>query len=617
MRSLRTWAFFAVAALLVVSLYPDQRSFRYSYKQGYRWEYRDLKAPFDFALPKTALEQAREREAMQASSPLIYNTLNDTLLAGTQANFDWTLAPSSKIPPANRPLHLLRSGDRLLELDFERMRQNPEKGEAVRLIWNDSLSLELEREAIESMVPDQGKVSKGSLVIGKGATVDAEAFAKLEALKLAYRAGEMQGGLRWNERLGLLLLTSLLLFMLFLFLRNFRPTLLDDLSSLSLILLMWIFAVALCRISLMFGVDYLLLAPIPILPIVLRAFFDTRLALFVHMLAILSVGLMAPDGLLFVFLHFIAGFYSIVSVSFLYRRAQLFLSLFKVLAIYGLVYTGLLLFRDQPWQSVESRPFLYLGLNSALVLLAFPMIYGFEKLFGLVSDLSLFELTDTNSPLLRELAERAPGTFQHSLQVANLCEAATTAIRGNPLLARAGALYHDIGKMKNPMYFIENQTTGLNPHDELRFEESAALIIGHVKEGIRLARKRNLPERLIDFIRTHHGTSTVQYFYRQHLRDFPDEAVDPVRFSYPGPRPFSKETAVLMMADSVEAASRSLVQKDRESTDRLVDAIVAHQMGEGQLDESDLSLKEIGIVKDILKQKLGEVYHFRVVYPTA
>jgi putative nucleotidyltransferase with HDIG domain len=203
------------------------------------------------------------------------------------------------------------------------------------------------------------------------------------------------------------------------------------------------------------------------------------------------------------------------------------------------------------------------------------------------------------------------------LQVANLCEAATSAIRGNPLLARAGALYHDIGKMKNPMYFIENQTTGLNPHDELRFEESAALIVGHVKEGIRLARKRNLPERLIDFIRTHHGTSTVQYFYRQHLRDFPDEEVDPLRFSYPGPRPFSKETAVLMMADSVEAASRSLVQKDRESTDRLVDAIVAHQMGEGQLEESDLSLKEIGIVKEVLKQKLREVYHFRVVYPSA
>jgi len=617
LRSFRTWAFFAVAAFTVASLYPDQRSFRYSYKQGHRWEYRDLLAPFDFALPKTAVDWERERQAMKSSSPLIYTLAKDTVLEGSASEMDWMLDPSSKLPPPGRELHLLRVGDRLLKLDMDRLRTDPPLKQGLRLVWDDSLSLELEREAMEAMVPNQGKVAKGTLVIGKGATVDAEAYARLEALKLAYREGEMQGGLRWNERLGLLLLTSLLLFMLFLFLRNFRPALLDDLSSLSLILLMWIFAVALCRISLMFGVDYLLLAPIPILPIVLRAFFDTRLALFVHMLAILSVGLMAPDGLLFVFLHFIAGFYSIVSVSFLYRRAQLFLSLFKVLAIYGLVYTGLLLFRDQPWQSVESRPFLYLGLNSALVLLAFPMIYGFEKLFGLVSDLSLFELTDTNSPLLRELAERAPGTFQHSLQVANLCEAATSAIRGNPLLARAGALYHDIGKMKNPMYFIENQTTGLNPHDELRFEESAALIVGHVKEGIRLARKRNLPERLIDFIRTHHGTSTVQYFYRQHLRDFPDEEVDPLRFSYPGPRPFSKETAVLMMADSVEAASRSLVQKDRESTDRLVDAIVAHQMGEGQLEESDLSLKEIGIVKEVLKQKLREVYHFRVVYPSA
>jgi len=605
---------FALTAAVVVLLYPDQRSFRYRYKLGHRWEYRDLQAPFDFALPKSPEEWAAEQNAVRNNCPLIFRLESDSLGEWVAPGLPWRLSDVSELPPSGRTLGLLQQGDRLIRMGPRAL--TPQEG-LLAVVWDDSLSRVVEREALAEMVPDKGKVSKGSVIVAKGELIDAETFERLQALSQIFESGGMDGGLRWNERLGILLLSSLLLFMLFLFLKHFRAAVLQDFSGIALILSTWIFVVGISRVSLGFGVDYLLLAPIPILPIVLRAFFDTRLALFVHMLAILSVGLMAPDGLLFVFLHFIAGFYSIVSVSFLYRRAQLFLSLVKVLAIYGLVYVGLLLFRDQPWATVEGKQFLFLGANAVMVLFAFPMIYAFEKLFGMVSDLSLFELTDTNSPLLRELAERAPGTFQHSLQVANLCEAAVAAIHGNPLLARAGALYHDIGKMKNPFYFIENQTTGVNPHDELRFEESAEIIVGHVKEGIRLARQRNLPERLIEFIRTHHGTSTVQYFYRRHVRDFPDTEVDLERFSYPGPKPFSKETGVLMMADSVEAASRSLPQRDKESLDALVEAIVAHQMGEGQLDESDLSLKEIGLVKEIFKRKLRDVYHFRVAYAGA
>ena len=225
------------------------------------------------------------------------------------------------------------------------------------------------------------------------------------------------------------------------------------------------------------------------------------------------------------------------------------------------------------------------------------------------------ELADTNQPLLRQLAEKAPGTFQHSLQVANLAEESIYKVGGSPLLVRTGALYHDIGKMNNPAYFIENQSKGFNPHEKHEFDESANIIVSHVEDGIELARKHKLPEQIIDFIRTHHGTTKVQYFYQNYLKKHPDEKVDLSKFTYPGPRPFSIETAVLMMADSVEAASRSLSEHDEDSIAKLVDGIIDNQMKEGQFDLVDLTFRQITTIKEVFKQKLGNIYHVRVKYP--
>ena len=247
--------------------------------------------------------------------------------------------------------------------------------------------------------------------------------------------------------------------------------------------------------------------------------------------------------------------------------------------------------------------------------MSFPLIYFQEKIFGLVSDVSLLELSDTNNQLLRKLAQQAPGTFQHSMQVANLAEAAVLKIHGNALLVRTGALYHDIGKLSNPMYFIENQSTGLNPHDELSFEESAEIIISHVKDGIKMAKRNNMPDVLIDFIRTHHGTSTVMYFYKQYIKNFPEEEVDLAKFTYPGPKPFSKETAALMMADSVEAASRSLDKPDHDKIEKLVENIIDHQMETGQFENADITLREIKEIKKIFKKMLMNIYHVRIQYP--
>src|SRR6185436_6722897 len=245
----------------------------------------------------------------------------------------------------------------------------------------------------------------------------------------------------------------------------------------------------------------------------------------------------------------------------------------------------------------------------------YPMIYMFEKLFGLTSDVSLMELSDMNSSLLRDLSVKAPGTFQHSMQVANLAEAAIYRIGGNALLVRVGALYHDIGKMDMPLFFIENQSTDVNPHDDLSFDESADIIISHVIRGIEKARKNNLPDLIIDFIRTHHGTTMVQYFYQSYLKNYPEKIVDEDDFRYPGPLPFSIETAVLMMADSVEAASRSLPKHDAETINKLVEDIIESQIQQQQFINCDITFRNISSIKKIFKKMLMSIYHVRVEYP--
>jgi cyclic-di-AMP phosphodiesterase PgpH len=259
--------------------------------------------------------------------------------------------------------------------------------------------------------------------------------------------------------------------------------------------------------------------------------------------------------------------------------------------------------------------YIYFGISGFLLLMAYPLIFIFEKMFGFLSDLTLMELSDTNQPLLRKLNEKAPGTFQHSLQVANLAEEAAYKIGANPLMVRAGALYHDIGKMNNPIYFIENLSTEKNPHNDLTNEASARMIIDHVTKGAEIGHKNRLPEQIIDFIRTHHGTTTVQFFYRTLKKQNPDSEIDVSKFTYPGPIPFSREMALVMLADSVEAASRSLREITHDSINDLVDNIIYYQMINEQYYNSNITYKDIGVVKEIFKRKLMNIYHVRVEYP--
>jgi len=299
----------------------------------------------------------------------------------------------------------------------------------------------------------------------------------------------------------------------------------------------------------------------------------------------------------------------------MYRRNKMFFSSAWIIMTYTALYIGIALYQEGNLNNLNTDNLLFFAGNGLLVLSSIPFIYIFEKMFGFLSDASLLELSDANQPLLRKLAELAPGTFQHSLQVANLSEEAVFKIGGNPLMVRTGALYHDIGKMENPIFFIENLSDEVNPHEKLTFEESAQIIIGHVTKGVEIAYKYRLPEQIIDFIKTHHGTSTAHYFYRSFIKQNPDSDNSIDKFSYPGPRPFTREMAIVMIADSVEAASRSLKHYTEKDLNNLVDSIIDNLLMDNQFIDADITLRDLEIIRTTFKKRLRNIYHIRIEYP--
>jgi putative nucleotidyltransferase with HDIG domain len=467
---------------------------------------------------------------------------------------------------------------------------------------------------LESVSLTHGMVQEGELIISKGEIVTQEKFQVLQSLKVEFEKEQGNVGYRF-VRFGKLILLFVSLLLIYLFLYNFRREVLYDFVKTAFILFLVALMISIASITAHFDQISFYIIPFAILPILLRTFYDDRVAVFVHVITILVIGFIAPNSYEFVFLNIMAGIVAIFSLTNQYRRSRFFLSALFVVLTYSLTYFGISVVQGGSFSQFDMKNFGFFGINGVLILISFLLIYIFEKAFGLLSDTSLIELSDTNQPLLRKLAEVAPGTFQHSLQVANLAEEAIYRIGGNPLLIRAGALYHDIGKMYNPIYFIENQASGINPHDNLNFGESAKAIIDHVSKGVSLAKKNNLPKPLIDFITTHHGTSTVQYFYRSYIKKYPSQEVDMKQFSYPGPKPTTKEMAVLMMADSVEAASRSLTDYFEETISELVESIIDSQVKDGQFAEAAITFRELNTVKEVFKTRLKNIYHARISYP--
>ena len=486
---------------------------------------------------------------------------------------------------------------------------------AVNVTYDEEKSQQSKNQLLLSISRTRGMIQEGQGIISKGEFITHEKYLTLESLRIEYEKnlGTVAGQLVNIGKL-ILVLTSLLL--IFLFLWNFRREVLYDSRSTLFILLTVILMVLAASITLRYDLISLYIMPFTLVPVILRTFFDARLALFVHVVTVILVGFFAPNSYLFVLLNIFAGMVAIYSLTNLYRRSKLVFTAFLVVLTYMVIYFGAAIVQEGNFNTIEWKYFAWFGYNGILILISYPLIYIFEKAFGLISDTTLMELSDTNQPLLRKLAEIAPGTFQHSLQVANLAEEAAHKTGGNPLLVRTGALYHDIGKLEEPLYYIENQSTGNNPHDNLEFEQSARIIIGHVTKGVDIAHKNSLPEPLIDFIRTHHGTSTVQYFYKSFLKKYPEEEVDVMKFSYPGPKPFSREMAIVMMADAVEAASRSLKEINDQSLDKLVESIIHTQMMEEQFNDANISFRDITAIKEVFRKRLNNIHHARIAYPT-
>ncbi|MVZ63720.1 HDIG domain-containing metalloprotein [Sphingobacterium humi] len=484
----------------------------------------------------------------------------------------------------------------------------------INFVFNESQTNKVEQNALANISTTRGMVQKDELIAEQGKTINNETYQKLESLRKVFEDESKISGEQNMVIFGHFILISLAMSLLMVFLFYFRRDIFNNNRLLFIIFLVILVMLGVLSWAIKMKIPSLYYIPYCSVPIIFRLLFDTRIALNIHILMVLVAGLFVPNSFDFVFLQFTSGMVAIYSIKTLVKREQFLVSSVIILATYNLAYVGLVLTRNGSFSTIYWQDLLPFAVSVGLTLLAYPLIYAFEKLFGIVSDLTLMELTNSNSRLLRELSLKAPGTFQHSLQVANLAEAAIYKIGGNPLLVRAGALYHDIGKMINPLYFIENQKTNDNPHEELTPEQSAQIIISHVLKGIEMARKHQMPEVVIDFIRTHHGTTKVDYFYNLAVKDNPDKLIDESSFKYPGPVPFSKETAVLMMADSVEASSRALKEPTEESINNLVDKIIDHKLMARQFANADITMRDITEVSKIFKAMLKSIYHVRIDY---
>jgi putative nucleotidyltransferase with HDIG domain len=658
---------------VIVFTLPKQAKFSYDIEKGRIWNQKDLISPYNFAILKTQQEIENDQKIALASITPIYQA--DDNLAQHQLegfNNDIEVKWHSAGIPDNKKAKYALTGFTLLKSIYDKgvlvlnpkYQQNAEnynvtilndnvatdkntaelftKEKALdycdqfltahkefdkaflldlinnrlqpNLIFDNKLTSRLEKEVVENLSITRGMVQKSEVIIAKGSVVSDEAYQKLQSYKKAFEDNARINGDRRLVLLGQVLLVGIAITLLIVFLYLFRKDIYADNRLVSLILLVITAMLFTLSIAIKLQLPNLYYIPYCIVPIIIRILFDTRLALNIHLLVVLIAGFFVPNSFEFAYFEITAGMVSIYSIKNLIRREQFLISALIITFTYFVSFLGISFIREGSFRNIDWMDFLPFVVSVLLTLLAYPLIYIFEKIFAITSDITLIELTNTNAPLLREMAFTAPGTFQHSLQVANLAENAIYSIGGNSLLVRAGALYHDIGKMENPLFFIENQTSGFNPHDKLPYQESAQIIIRHVSKGIEMARKANLPEIVINFIRTHHGDTRVDYFYQSFLKNFPEKFNDENTFRYPGPIPFSKEQGVLMLADSVEAASRALKEPDEQSISNLVDRIVKYKLDQNQLKDSDITLKDIETIKTIFKKMLMSIYHVRVDY---
>ena len=665
---------FVASCVIIIYFFPKSGKFKYSFENGRPWQSDNLYAPFDFAIKKTDKELDAEKTKIKLATKVFFN--KDTLVFNKSLNLLYSKIDNPSNDSiintlSKRELKLIKNtsvtilsnlysrglldqnydykSSQVISLLINNKQVNsgyfsdfhkPEdlltfinneiislnvqefKPQIVSILFdlaesnislNQSLTKNSIEEALANVSPNRGIIEKETLIISKGELVEGDKLKILESLKNEYETSSVSKTNYYLIISSYSFLVILSLLMIILFIRKFRKKIYLNINQLSLVFFNITLLVLITTFVISVESSYVFVIPICILPLLLKAFFDSRIAFFVHSVTVMLLGFIVPNSYEFIFLNIIVGVITIISSDDLYKRANLFITVGQITIVYMISYFAFFVIHEGNIDNIEIFNFLLFMLCGLLTLFVYPLIYIYEKVFNLVSDVSLLELSDTNSPLLKELSNKAPGTFHHSMNVANLAESSANEIGANSMLARVGSLYHDIGKMNNPSYFTENQITGANPHDKVSSLESINIILDHVSKGIEMAKKNNLPNRIIDFIRTHHGTNVIHYFYEKDLKLNLNPNIEDYKYS--GPRPFSKETALVMMCDSVEAATKSLENPDSEKINSFVETIIDKQISNNQFENCSITFKDIKMIKDVIKKKLANIYHIRVEYP--
>lgn len=664
---------FLIAIFVVVWQMPRTVKFKYEYNKMKPWQYESLYAPFNFPIYKTAEQLEMEEESslkdfypifvydvnatnlskekmlQQFESQwngnesyklenrrvleMLYDTIEDKGIISNVSLFD-NMKPESMIDVVRdrvvktkqlRDFYTMKTATSFVSDFLSNCNSSIDKIFINKLlltylnqnvVYSEDLTKQSEEQALSAISLTFGMVQKDELIISEGELITDEKYNILNSLKMEYSS--LNDGGFFNRSLNLygqIILVSLVFFSLFIAMKLLRSDVFKEVRSLNMILVMMMLMIISSLLILKYYPTMIYLMPLSILAMLMVTFFDARMAIFVQVLTLIVISMAVPNSFRFFVVQF---FVSLVAIFVLARntsRSRYFVTYASVFISYLILKIGVSLIFDGDLENFTWNDVGIFAMNTLFTMLTLPLAYLFERLFGFVTDMTLLELSNTNSPLLRKLASEAPGTFQHVMQVADLCEEALFAIGGNMLLARTGAMYHDVGKIKNPLYFTENQSGKYNLHEEMSYYESSQMIINHVIDGIEICRKYHVPEQIIDFVRTHHGTRRTEYFYRMELKENPGEEINEADFRYHGPIPFSKETAVLMMADSVEAASRSLKDKTEESISKLIDGIIDTLVNDNQFINTDLTFRDITTIKKVFKKKLMNIYHVRIAYP--
>ena len=660
---------FIATVSVIVYFLPNEGKFNYQFDINKPWKYGLLQASFDFPIYKNDIQVQKEQDSILADYQPYFQIDKEAeknVLSKLREDYNKTLRHSlpgtDYVRYIERTLKALYEDGIIAGNDLKRMEEDSiiairlvDKNVATsrfidqlytvkeayeyllnadtthykkkilqqcnlndyitpNLVYDEEKSEAAQKDLLSNISWANGFVLNGQKIIDRGEIVDEQTYNILESLRKEWekRSDSVQ-----EKRLtlaGQILYVGIFLFCFMAYLELFRADYYERKGTLTLLFALIVFFPVLSSIMVEQNLSSIYVVPFAMIPIIVRVFLDSRTAFMAHVTIILlcSITLRFPHE--FILLQVVAGMVAIYSLRELSQRSQLLRTALVVFISYALLYFAFELIHEDDLTKLNTRMYIYFMINGILLLFAYPLLFLLEKIFGFTSDVTLVELSNINNSLLREMSEVALGTFQHSLQMANLAAAAANKIGGKSQLVRTGALYHDIGKMVNPAFFTENQS-GVNPHKSLSYEQSAQVIISHITDGLKLAEKHNLPKVIKDFISTHHGRGLTKYFYISYKNEHPDEEVDQEKFRYPGPNPFTKEQAVLMMADSVEAASRSLPEYTEESISTLVDKIIDTQVSEGYFKECPITFKDIATVKALFKEKLKTMYHTRISYP--